>query len=113
MKFSIIYAMLRPEIQEKISVGLVAFSDNGNFFYRYSERKMSAVKLLMSSNSFVKFSDMISNFDKKGVTLENISYMSRYSNNLLSVSAPTSILTEYNDSNLKSLYSLYVDKERA
>jgi len=109
MKYCIIYAMLRPEIQEKISVGLLAFSADGDIFYKYSNKKMSAVKILMSNNSFSNFSEMVENFDKN-ISVDGVSYLNRYSNNLMSVSRLTNIDVDYNSKNLNRLYSVYVDR---
>ena len=43
LRYSIVYAVIRPEIIERISVGLITI-DNNNIHYRYSDAKLKALE---------------------------------------------------------------------
>ncbi len=45
MKYSIIYAVIRPEISERVSLGLI-FVDGDKVDVRYSQQKLEAVRSL-------------------------------------------------------------------
>ena len=47
MKYSIIYAVIRPEISERVSLGLI-FVDGDKVDVRYSQQKLEAVRGLFS-----------------------------------------------------------------
>lgn len=125
--FTIISAVLRPEIQEKISVGL--FISNGeDFYFEYSKNKLSALKPLLSSEAFQNLKDgmvNIENFSKKVKNREfslfaektflhqtkYIEYLSRYNNNLISFSKPKEIEVAFNSDNFKKLFNQYIDNQ--
>jgi len=47
MRFSIIFAVIRPEISEKVSVGLIIV-DGEQLDIRYSRKKLNALQWLFS-----------------------------------------------------------------
>lgn len=109
MKYSIIYAVLRPEIAEKISVGIIIV-DGKDIDIKYSKNKLSALKGLFSPAEHKFVYRVISSLKKNGsINSEaSINYLSRYSNNLIALSPLTSIDIEASDKNKERLYRNYV-----
>lgn len=112
MRFSIIYAQLRPEIKERISVGLIVLSDKG-VKIRYSEKKLRALKGLYPAAQYAFLARVVrsmpSNENIKSV--EAVDYLSRYSNNTITVSKVDSIDLEETEQNERWLYGHYVYKK--
>jgi len=131
-KYTILSVLIRPEIQEKVSVGLLFF-DADRVFFGYSKHKLLAAKSLLSQPSFKILKDTLENIEKKieGVGADyigissfralinkkvedifyssNISYLSRYSNNVVAFTGPKEISLEINSENFKSLFKQYID----
>lgn len=131
-QYSILSVLIRPEIQEKISIGLLLF-DVDQVYFSYSKNKLSAARTLLSNSSFKILKDTLENIerkieadntnysDKRGFKIfknkvfENtfsasyISYLSRYSNNVIAFTNPKEIYLEINNDNFKSLFKKYVD----
>lgn len=123
--YTIISAVLRPEIQEKISIGL--FLSNGqDFCFQYSKNKLSAIKTLLSSNAFQNLKDGLANIES--LTLKSkerelslfkeksflhqtqyIEYLSRYNNNIITFSKPKEIDIAFNNLNFNRLYSQFIE----
>jgi hypothetical protein len=125
--YSIISAVVRPEIQEKISIGLLLVSP-GELFFSYSKNKISAVKTLLDHSLFKFLNDTLrqieasvstENTDKAGLfqkdepaqqfSMGYLSYMNRYSNNLINFSAPVEIDLPANVQLYDFLFSKYID----
>ena len=111
IQYSIVYAVIRPEINEKLSVGLILLNDE-NTTFRYSENKMRAVKELYSPKEYLFFERMIQNLhkDKSITTRQGISYLNRYSNNLMSVSAVQTVDLPLTSKSADCLFSQYIDR---
>jgi len=125
--YTIISAVIRPEIQEKISIGLLLVSAN-ELFFMCSKNKLSVVRSLIDSSLYKYLNDTIRQIDT-AINSENahkgslfsdtahniqfsegyISYMNRYSNNLINFSAPLQIDLPSDDKLFGFLYSKYVD----
>ena len=109
MKYSIIYAVLRPEISERVSVGLIIV-DGNDISIRYSKNKLSALKGLLSEGEY-KFITKVITSIKRNRTIESegaINYLSRYSNNLIAVSPLTEVDIEGTVKNKDLLYRNYI-----
>jgi hypothetical protein len=131
-QYSILSVLIRPEIQEKISVGLIMF-DNEEVYFSFSEQKLSSAKNLLSGTSYKLLKDILENIESKIHTDSNsysvkrgfkifknkvfdttfnsnyISYLSRYSNNLLAFSEPKEIRINVSTENFEKLYTKYID----
>ncbi len=132
-QYSILSVIIRPEIQEKISVGLLLF-DPVEIYFSYSHNKLNACRSLLPDSSFKMLKDFLVSIEKK-IEAENaiysdkrgfkifqnkvfdntfsasyISYLSRYSNNLVAFTNPKEIYIDLNGDNFKKLYATYVDE---
>lgn len=125
--YTILSAVVRPEIQEKISIGLLLVSTNGLYF-SCSRNKLAVVRSLIDKSLFHFINDTIRQIDlaietevaNKGTIFTSsdhhlqfsegyLSYMNRYSNNLISFSSPVQIEMEANQNLFNFLFSKYVD----
>ncbi|MEJ7830221.1 MAG: hypothetical protein WKF91_18575 [Segetibacter sp.] len=131
-QYSILSVLIRPEIQEKISIGLLLF-DLDQVYFSYSAKKLNVSKDLLSPSSFKMLKDILKNIESKIETdnsgasekkafkiftktvFDNtfsasyISYLSKYSNNIISFSNPKEIYLGINGENFKALYRKYID----
>lgn len=109
MKYSIIYAVIRPEISEKLSVGLIIV-DGDNVNIRYSQKKLDVLKNLFSEKEHRFVSRVIGSLRKNRSisSADAVNYLSRYSNNLISVSPLQSIDITPSEQNKEWLYKNYV-----
>jgi len=125
--YSILSAVIRPEIQERISIGLLLVS-NDELFFCVSKSKLSVVRSLIDSSLYKFLTETIKQIDT-AVNSENskketlfasdglnqqfsesyLSYMSRYSNNLINFSAPIQIDLPANVDLYNFLYKKYID----
>jgi len=125
--YTILSAVIRPEIQEKISVGLLLVSTNGLFFM-CSKNKLSVVRSLIDNSLYKFLNETIRQIDtaianekadKGSIFIDTphsiqfsegyISYMNRYSNNLINFSAPIQIDLPSDNSLFQFLFNKYVD----
>ena len=108
-KYSIIYAVIRPEISERLSVGLIIV-DGDNVDVLYSREKLKALKVLFSEKECKFISRVVSSMkkDQKVNSTEAINYLTRYSNNLIAVSPLQQIDVAPTKLNKDRLYKNYV-----
>lgn len=87
MKYSIVYAITQPGVNERLSIGII-FMDDENTKFVYSGNKLRALKELFSENEMDFFKKMLNNMatDKSLITEQSINYLCRYSNNLMALS---------------------------
>ena len=78
LMYSIIYAVIRPEIAERISVGLI-FVEGGKVDIRYSQQKLDALRNLFSQKEYEFVSQVVSSIhtNEKIKTVNEINYLSR------------------------------------
>lgn len=109
LKYSIIYAVIRSEISERLSVGLIIV-DGDQFEIRYSKKKIDALHGLLSEKELQFVSGVIFslNRNKSVNSVEAVNYLTRYSNNLIAVSPLQSIDIEPTESNKSWLFKNYV-----
>ncbi len=110
MQFSIIYAVIHQETAEKISVGIIIVEENG-IDIRYSERKLKATQYLFSQNDseFITRAVRRLPYNNSIKSKKDIDYLSRYSNNLLSVSSLETIDLEPTEAHKQWLFENYVE----
>ncbi|MBD5260880.1 MAG: hypothetical protein HDS38_01965 [Bacteroides sp.] len=110
LQFSIIYAVLRQETSEKISVGMIIVDDS-KIDIRYSEGKLKALKYLFPVHDFDFINRAIRAlpFNNSISSKRDIEYLSRYSNNLLTVTPLETIDIEPTEENKKWLFDNYVE----
>lgn len=125
--YSILSASVRPEIQEKITIGLFLMDDKEAFF-EYSKNKLLSAKSLFSDNAYYSLKDGLKNieitlekqfiankrqgldFDKKTIlTNSYIEYLSKYNNNILTFSSPKEIELDTNAAIFSNLYKKFID----
>ena len=107
--YSIIYAEIRPEIAERVSLGIIFFHGS-EVSVRYSKKKLDAVKGLVTQDSYKYISQTVRNLASKNTisSEQDVNYLSRYSNNLITVSKLQRIDDINNNIDLNSLYKMYV-----
>ena len=109
MKYSIIYAVIRPEISERVSLGLI-FVDGDEVDVRYSQQKLDAVRGLFPPKEYEFLSQVITSMPTDGSvnSVEAINYLTRYSNNLIAVSPLQSIDVASSEQSKASLFRTYI-----
>ena len=125
--YSILSVLIRPEIQEKISVGFLLI-EGEDIFFGYSKNKLSISKALLSDNAYKSLKDALHNIQETanaqhlkdeslsfGFGKENtftksyIEYLSRYNNNILSFTSPKEIEITATQDVFSALYRKFVD----
>lgn len=109
IKYSIIYAVIRPEISERLSVGLIIVNGE-EIDIRYSRHKLHVLQGLFTDKEYQFVSRVVHSMqrDKSFNTVDDINYMSRYSNNLIAVSPLQCVDIEPTEKNKDWLYKNYV-----
>ena len=112
LKYSIIWGLIRLEISEQISLGII-YVDENKITVRYSEQKLQAMKLLISQASYETLQKVLYSMatDNPIKSVEEISYLSRYSNNLIGFSELKEIKLEATERNKEWLFRNYVSSE--
>lgn len=105
LKYSIIYGVINPETSEQISLGIVII-DGTDITVRYSEKKMSTLKVLCGEEEYKFASRVVRSMNFPSIA--NVEYMTRYSNNLIAMSPIQTVDLEPNEKNKKWLYRNYV-----
>ena len=109
LKYSIIYAVIRSEISEQLSVGIIIV-DGDNVEVRYSQEKLDALRALFSEKKYQFLCRVIKSFNHGGSlsSIKAINYLTRYSNNLIAVSPLQSIDVTCTEQNKEWLFKNYV-----
>ena len=126
-QYSILSVLIRPEIQEKITIGFLLMDEN-NVFFNFSKNKLAAAKSLLSSNAYKSLKDALYNINatsenqhlkeqpntiisRKSNTFSKsyIEYLSRYNNNILSFSSPKEIELDATIDIFSKLYRKFID----
>jgi len=117
--YSILTVPIRPASQEQLNIGLLLF-DEQNLLFKFSTKKLEFIKKLLPDNSFnllksyvFGLADQLSSksdvsMKDKFIKTEFVSYLSNYSNNLITFSRPTSIELEVTDQNFRSLFEKFI-----
>ena len=109
LQYSIIYAVIRQEISEQLSVGMIIL-DGSKVDIRYSEDKLNALKYLYPRVKYEFVTNAMRSLPQNNAIKgkKDIDYLSRYCNNLLTLSPLRTIDLEPNDANKDWLFSNYV-----
>ncbi len=122
--YSILYITLNTTLNERVSIG-VLLSNGENNIFKHSSEKLLAVKGLMEPErynlikSYLKSLENNINvnevnlfggtfFKREWITEKYISYLSKYSNNLIQFSEPKYIDIEFSFDNFKRVFEKYV-----
>ena len=109
MRYSIIYAVIRPEISERISVGLIIV-DGDKVDVRYSQQKLDALRGLFPQKEYEFVSQVVTSMPTDGSvnSVAAINYLTRYSNNLIAVSPLQTIDIEPTEQSKNRLFQNYI-----
>ena len=109
LRYSIIYAVIRPEISEQLSIGLIIV-DNQGIEVRYSQKKLSLLQGVFSEKEYRFVSKVINSLQRNQSvnSVEAVNYLTRYSNNLISVSPLQTIDIEPTEQSKSWLFRNYV-----
>ena len=107
LQYSIIYADIRPEINERLSLGVLIIENNTVKVY-YSQKKLEIVKLLYTPKEYKAISSIVRKELRELVSVETLKYLTRYSNNLISFSPIQSIDKSQDNISGEWLYRNYV-----
>jgi len=127
--YSVISASIRPEIGERIAIGLLLVGSE-KIIFRFSKNKVNVLKELINDNAFKflkeslkQITNMVDMEEIKVNTLftqlefinsfftENyLEYLNRYSNNLLNFTAPKIIELPATEELFISLFKKYIDE---
>lgn len=109
LRYSIIYAVIRPEISEQLSVGLIIV-DNQGIEVRYSQKKLSLLQSVFSEKESKFISRVINSLqrNKSLNSVDAVNYLTRYSNNLIAVSPLQTIEIEASEQSKNWLFRNYV-----
>jgi len=124
--FSIIYIPLNAALDEKVSIGLIMF-DNEHDFFKISETKLNAIRSLIPTQNFTILKTYFKSLEKelnKGGNLEALridtankaswvkesymSYLHKYANNMVTFSDVTSIEIPLNNTNFRRIFEKYI-----
>lgn len=128
--YSIISVMIRPEIEEKISLGMLMISENG-IYLNISKTKLSVCKDLLPELHYLGVKNEITSIrnyythirkeaetndlfstDLYEVTKESyLRYLSNYKTNLVVFSKPIKLSLQVTKEIFDTLYEKYVDEE--
>jgi len=121
--YSILYCTVRPNVDERVSIGLFLGNNNGCLF-QYSAEKLAVIKDLYSDEAFQNVKITLKSLSK--ISAENVnaqlstypggstlkenyfSYLSRYSNNLITYSAPTTLDAEPSQEVFNKLFEKFI-----
>lgn len=107
LQYSIIYADIRPEIKERLSLG-VLWIDQDKVKMLYSQKKLGLLKQLYKPKEYKAISSIVRRDLRQIDSVETLKYLTRYSNNLISFSPIQSIDKTQTDINGEWLYKNYV-----
>jgi hypothetical protein len=121
--YSILYCTIRPNLDERVSIGLFVGNENGCKF-QFSEQKLKVIKDLFSESAYsmIKISlksllklsaeceqDFLNTYKGASTLKEQyFSYLSRYANNLITYSQPQTIDIELNDTVFNKLFEKFI-----
>src|SRR5690606_21732205 len=124
--YSILYVTLNTALNEKVSIGIL-MSDGKYDMFRHSTDKLLALKGIIEPERYNLIKGYLRSLENdinavtdKTILFENedlkknwvsegyISYLSRYSNNLIQFSEPKTIDIAFNTENFKRLFEKYI-----
>ena len=114
LEYSIVYASIRPEIKERVSVGII-LCQGGVIEVRYSTAKLNAVKQLLPEVDYNYLRRSLVSLSKKSAldSVASIDYLNRYSNNILTVSEIRKVKMDTKALSKEEFYKMYVNRKTA
>lgn len=107
LQYSIIYADIRPEINERLSLGVLTIEQD-KVRVRHSEKKLGLLRQLYKPKEYKAIASIVRNELRELVSVETLKYLTRYSNNLISFSPIQSIDKSQTNIDGEWLYKNYV-----
>ena len=107
LQYSIIYADIRPEIKERLSLGVLTIEQD-KVRVMYSQKKLGIVKQLYTPKEYKAISSIVRHGLREMTSVETLKYLTRYSNNLISFSPIQSIDKAQTNIDSEWLYKNYV-----
>jgi len=122
--YSILYVTLNTTLNERVSVGML-MSDGFEHYFKFSSEKLTAFKGILNNERFNIVKNYLKSVEKDicfkphqlftQKELKNdwinegyISYLSKYSNNIIQFSAPKTIDIDLNTDNFKRVFEKYI-----
>lgn len=122
--YSILYVTLNTTLNERVSVGML-MSNGFEHYFKFSSEKLTAFKGILSSERFNIVKNYLKSVEKEicfkphqlftEKELKNdwinegyISYLSKYSNNIIQFSSPKVIDIDLNTDNFKRVFEKYI-----
>lgn len=121
--YTIVYSPFSAVSQERLNLGMVMLDGQGAVRFRFSQEKLNRARKLFSEEGFKLIKSFLTSIDKKlahkdelisngsDFNLDYLSYLSKYSNNLVGFTEPQVIDIELTQNNFDKFYSKYVFKE--
>lgn len=117
-RYSLIYAITRPEIGEQLSIGIILLDEHGSKI-RFSKHKIAAAKNLLNKESGFYLDSSVKSIEDKfsrqvdASAIEmKLAYLSRYSNNIVRISPILEMDIEYSSDVQDWLFKTMVDDIR-
>jgi len=112
LRYSIIFGLIRPEISEQISLGII-YVDGNDITVRYSEKKLQVMQSFVSQASYEALKTVLHAIttDHPINSVADISYLSRYSNNLIGFSELKEIKLDATEESKEWLFNNYVSSD--
>ena len=107
LQYSIIYADIRPEIKERLSLGVLTIEQD-KVRVMYSQKKLAIIKLLYTPKEYKTISSIVRHGLRGLTSVDTLKYLTRYSNNLISFSPIQCIDKTQNNIDSEWLYKNYV-----
>lgn len=127
--YSILYVTLNTTLNERVSIGVLMSNGFENYF-KYSHEKLTAFKNILDSERYNVVKNYLKSLEREiGFSLENsnqlftkrelkndwinegyITYLSKYSNNIIQFSTPKSIDIDLNSDNFRRVFEKYIFK---
>lgn len=120
--YSIVYSPISAISQERINLGLLMISSQGEGIFRFSHEKLNSVKSLFSEEGLKLLKSTLASFENKfdqssndylsktAISTELLNYFSYYTNNLISFTAPKLIEVDLNEQIFTNLFEKWVFK---
>jgi len=122
--YSILYVTLNTTLNERVSVGML-MSNGLEHYFKFSSEKLTAFKGILNNERFNIVKNYLKSVEKDicfkphqlftQKELKNdwinegyISYLSKYSNNIIQFSAPKTIDIDLNTDNFKRIFEKYI-----
>jgi hypothetical protein len=127
--YTVLYIPVNTSLEERLSIGLI-MSDGENHYFKYSQSKLQIIKALVSTKVYTMlktyfknldnetnqrfnlnteiFSKSLNNEQGKWINVSYLTYLSKYSNNLIQYSEPKPIGIELNIDNFNKIFEKFI-----